>query len=51
MRILSVVDGAVDRNGPHAGCVSIAVAIIILTAIATGPHIDVAQPISTLSNK
>ena len=50
MCILAVVDGAVDRNGPHTGRISIAVAIIVLTAIATGPHIDVAQPISTLSN-
>ena len=49
MSVLAVVDGAVDRNGPHAGGVAITVTIIILTSIATGPHVDVSQAISTLT--
>lgn len=44
--ILAVVDRRIDRNGPHARCIPIAIAVIILATIARCPHIDVAQAVS-----
>jgi len=48
VRILAIINGAVNGNGPHGGGITIAVAIILLTAIARCPDIDVAQTIATL---
>lgn len=48
VRILAIVDGAVNGNCPHGGGIAIAVAIILLAAIARRPDIDVAQAISAL---
>lgn len=48
VRILTIVDGAVNGNCPHGGGIAIAVAIILLAAIARRPDVDVAQAISTL---
>ena len=49
MRILAVVDGAVDRDGPHTRRVAITVTIVVLTAISARPHVDVTQTIATLN--
>ena len=46
--IFSCVDGRVDGNGPHGGCIAITVAIIVFTSITRCPDIDVAQTITAL---
>jgi hypothetical protein len=50
MSILTVVDGAVDGDGPHAGGVSVTVAVIFFTPITARPNVDVTETIPTLSN-
>lgn len=49
--ILAVVDGAVYADGPHAGRVTIAVAVVIFAAVAAGPNVNISQSVSTLNNK
>lgn len=44
----SVIDGRVNRDGPHAGGVSVAVTVVIATTISGGPHIDAAFATSAL---
>lgn len=46
--VLAIVDGAVNRNGPHGGSVAIAIAIILFATIPRCPDIDVAQSIASL---
>ena len=48
MCIFPRVDGRVDGNGPHGGCIAIAVAIIILTSVTGSPDIDVAKTMTAL---
>lgn len=48
MRIFAVVDCRVDRYGPHARRVSVAIAVIVLAAVTGGPDIDVAEATATL---
>lgn len=48
MRILAVVDGRVDRYGPHGRCVAVAVAVVIRAAVAARPHVDAAEPAAAL---
>ena len=38
----SVIDGWVDGDGPHAGGVAVAVAVVIATAVSRCPHVDAA---------
>lgn len=38
----AVVDGRVDGDGPHAGGVAIAVAVVVAAAVPRGPHVDAA---------
>ena len=48
VRVLPGVNGGVDGDGPHAGGVAITVAVVVLSTISTGPHIDVTQATATL---
>ena len=48
--VLAVVDGRVDGDGPHAGCVAVAVAVVVLTTVSRGPDVDVAQPVTALEH-
>lgn len=41
-RRAAVVDGRVDGDGPHAGGVAVAVAVVVASAIARRPHVDAA---------
>lgn len=38
----SVVDGRVDGDGPHAGGVAVAVAVVVAAAVSRRPHVDAA---------
>jgi hypothetical protein len=49
--VLAVVDGRVNRDGPHGGCVAVAIAVVVLAAVAARPHVDVAQSVATLRAK
>lgn len=42
VRVLAVVDGAVDAYRPHAGGVTVAVAVVVFAAVAARPHVNVA---------
>lgn len=42
MSVLAVVDCAVNADGPHAGCVPIAITIVLFTAVTGRPYVDVA---------
>jgi len=44
----AVVCRRVDRDGPHAGRVAVAVAVVVLAAVSRRPHIDTAQAVATL---
>lgn len=46
--VLAVVDGAINGNSPHGGGIPVAVAVVLLSAVAGCPNIDVAQAISSL---
>jgi hypothetical protein len=46
--ILAIVDGRIDGDCPHAGRISITVAIVVLAAIAAGPDENGSQPVSAL---
>lgn len=48
MSVLPIVDGAINTDGPHTGRVTVAIAIVLLTTVARGPHVNVAQSSSTL---
>lgn len=37
-----VVDGRVDGDGPHAGGVAVAVAVVVAAAVPRRPHVDAA---------
>lgn len=50
MRVLPIVNRAVNGNGPHAGSVAITVTVIVLTAVPTRPDVDVTQSVSTLKS-
>lgn len=45
------IDGRVDGDGPHGGRVAVAVAVVVLAAVAAGPHVDVAETLAALKNK
>jgi hypothetical protein len=47
--VLAVVDGRVDRDGPHGRRVAVAVAVVVLAAVAARPDVYVAEPSSSLS--
>jgi hypothetical protein len=49
MCVLAIINGAVDGDGPHAGRIPVTVAIIVFTAVTTGPHVDVAQTVAALN--
>lgn len=51
MGVLTVVDRAVDADGPHTRGVSIAIAVVVLAAVARGPHVYVTQAIPSLRIK
>lgn len=51
VRILTVIDSAVDRDSPHASRIAIAVAVVVLSTIATRPHVYITKSIATLSKK
>lgn len=38
----SIVDGRVDGDGPHAGGVAVAVAVVVTAAVSRRPHVDAA---------
>lgn len=44
----AVVDCRVDGDGPHAGGVAIAVAVVVAATVPRGPHIDAAFAPSAL---
>lgn len=44
----TVVDGWVDGDGPHAGGIAIAVAVIVAAAVPGGPYVDAAFAASAL---
>ncbi len=48
VRVLAGVDGGVDGDGPHGGRVPVAVAVVVLAAVAGGPHVDVAETVAAL---
>lgn len=48
MRILAVINRTVDANGPHARCISVAIAIVLFPAVPRSPNIDIAQSVSAL---
>lgn len=48
MRVLAVVDGTVDTDGPHTRSISITITIVLLSAVPGCPNVDIAQSISTL---
>lgn len=48
MGVGAVVDGRIDANGPHGGSIPVAVAVIVLTSVTAGPHVDVTQTIAPL---
>ena len=47
----AVVGGRVDGHGPHAGGVAVAVAVVVGTAVARRPHVDVSFAIATLQRE
>lgn len=48
MRVLTVVDGTVDADGPHTRGVSVTVTIVLLPPVTGRPDVDVAQSVSAL---
>lgn len=48
MGVFSVIDGTVYAHGPHACRVAVAVAVVVLASVARGPHVYVAQALTTL---
>ena len=50
VRVLPGVDGGVDGDGPHGGRVPVTVAVVVLTSISGGPHIDVTQTVTALKS-
>lgn len=46
--VLTVVDRAVDADGPHARGVAVAVAVVVLAPVARGPDVYVAQSFTPL---
>jgi len=48
MRVLAVVDGTVDADGPHTRGVSVTVTIVLLSAVPGRPDVDIAQSVSAL---
>ena len=48
---LTVVGGRVDADGPHAGCVAVAVAVVVGTAVARRPHVHVAEAFAALRKR
>lgn len=48
MRVLTVVNSTVDTDGPHARGVSIAITIVLLSAVTGSPDVNVTQTVSTL---
>lgn len=48
MSVGAVVDGRVDADSPHGGSITVAVAVIVLTSVTAGPHIDVTPTIAPL---
>ena len=51
MCIFSRVDGRINGNGPHRGCIAVAVTIIVLAAVTGGPDVDVTEAVTALKNK
>jgi hypothetical protein len=49
MCILTIINSAVNGDGPHARRVSIAVTIIIFTTVTTRPDVDIPQTIAALN--
>lgn len=48
MRILTVVDGTIDTDGPHTRGVSVTITIILLSAVPGRPDVNIAQSVSAL---
>lgn len=48
MRVLTVVDGTVDADGPHTCGVPVTITIVLLSAVPGRPDVDIAQSVSTL---
>lgn len=48
MRVLPVVDGTVDTDGPHTRGVSVAITVVLLSAVPGRPDVDIAQSVSAL---
>lgn len=48
MRVLTVVDGTVDADGPHTRGVSVTVTVVLLPAVTGRPDVDIAQSVSAL---
>ena len=44
----AIVDGRVDRDGPHAGRVAVTVAVVVLAAVAGRPHVYAAEAVAAL---
>lgn len=47
----SVVDGRVDGDGPHAGGVAVAVAVVVAAAVSRRPHVDAAFASAALKHQ
>ncbi len=44
----AVVCRRVDRDGPHAGRVAVAVAVVVRAAVSRRPHVDASQAVAAL---
>jgi hypothetical protein len=48
MGILTIVNGAVNADGPHARSISVTVTVVFLSTVSGSPHVNVTQSLPTL---
>lgn len=51
MRVLTIVNSAIDTDGPHARGVSVAVTIVLFSAVSGSPHVNVTQSVPALKKR